>query len=112
MSQCDELQHGDLGCGNSTTVGDLTFTIQTDGSIRVEHTGAWWEIDRQRALVALVRDHAARKVREADLLRELDRLLDWLRADQNRTLTVSPGGNLCASQLEPGQSARGYRRRR
>lgn len=50
---------------NSTTVGDLTFTIQSDGSIRVDHKGPWWTIDQQCALVALLRDHARlRRARE------------------------------------------------
>jgi hypothetical protein len=41
---------------------------------------------------------------------ELDgfrRILHWLREDHNRTLTASPNGRLCASQLEPWQLARG-----
>lgn len=43
---------------DSTTVGDTTFTVQADGSIRVERKGAWWAIDRQHALIGLVCDHA------------------------------------------------------
>lgn len=49
MTVCDE---------NITVVGDMTFTVQADGSIRVERAGAC-AIDQQRALIALVRDHAA-----------------------------------------------------
>lgn len=60
---------------DSTTVGDTTFVIQPDGSIRVERAGAsWWQLDRQSALHALVRDHARQVARVAELEAECGKL--------------------------------------
>jgi hypothetical protein len=76
-----------------TTAGDTTFTIQTDGSIMVERAGAsWWQLDRQRALHALVRDHAKLQ-QQLEAQREM---LQWLSEHGSWSVSVLHNGELVA----------------
>lgn len=62
---------------------DYTFTIQTDGSIRVELHGAWWQLDQQSALRVLVRGCAKLQRERDDAQAEVKRLLHRLSRATN-----------------------------
>jgi hypothetical protein len=70
--------------------------------------GAWE--DASNALISLIVQNEA-LITERDKLRvqacAWNVIAIWLRGDPNRTLTATAEG-LCASQLEPGQSAAGH----